>query len=85
MFFNGSGLRWAGHEVSLSVEERSLRIDRLVALQDPYGTVWWVLDYKLHPVPQTVAQYRLQLAAYQRAVECLQADDVDRAAFITGE
>jgi ATP-dependent helicase/nuclease subunit A len=85
-FFTGPALRWAGNEVPVAVDGRTLRIDRLVALDGEEGrAVWWVLDYKLHPAPQTVPEYRDQLRAYGTAVRALQPGDDVRCAFITGE
>lgn len=84
-FFNSPQLRWAGNEVPVLVQGQNQRIDRLVALEEGGHTTWWVLDYKLHPLPHTVYAYREQLAAYQQAIQSLQTSDVVRAAFITGE
>jgi ATP-dependent helicase/nuclease subunit A len=100
-FFTSPQLHWAGNEVPVLVGGKSQRIDRLVALKQNGITTWWVLDYKLHPAPQTVPAYCEQLLAYAQAVWGLQspqtgptyqqeaqrsqAADVVRAAFITGE
>jgi ATP-dependent helicase/nuclease subunit A len=62
----------------------SLRIDRLVALDDDGTRVWWVLDYKLRHAPGELVAYREQMARYVRAVQALQPGDVVRAAFVTG-
>ena len=85
-FFNGQALRWAGNEVPVPSEGRSLRIDRLVALEEELcQTTWWVLDYKLRHDPATVEPYRQQLQAYVAAVQALQPADRVRGAFITGQ
>ena len=84
-FFRGDALRWAGNEVPIVVEGRTLRMDRLVALEENGQTVWWVLDYKLHHRPHEVPQYRAQLAAYQSAVQALAPSDTVRCALISGE
>ncbi len=91
-FFTGAALRWAGNEVPVPVEGRTLRIDRLVALGESGGaaagaraaTTWWVLDYKHHAAPHRVPEYRAQLSAYGRAVLALQPGDAVRCAFIAG-
>jgi ATP-dependent helicase/nuclease subunit A len=85
VFFSSPQLRWAGNEVPLAVDGKSQRIDRLVALEENGTTTWWVLDYKLHPAPQTVLAYRDQLRAYAQAVSVLQAPQTVRCAFITGQ
>jgi len=85
-FFSGPALRWAGNEVPVPAEGQSLRIDRLVALEEVSGqTTWWVLDYKLRHDPGTVAPYRHQLQAYVAAVQTLQPADRVQGAFITGQ
>jgi ATP-dependent helicase/nuclease subunit A len=78
-------LAWAGNEVGLIHSGRSLRIDRLVALDSPSGRVWWVLDYKIQHRPQDLPGYQTQMRQYVDAVSALQAGDTVRAAFITGE
>ena len=83
-FFRGPALRWAGNEVPVAEAGESLRIDRLVALDDHGSRVWWVLDYKLRHAPAELLAYREQMARYVRAVQALQPDDVVRAAFVTG-
>jgi ATP-dependent helicase/nuclease subunit A len=84
-FFNSPLLRWAGNEVPIAVDGKSQRIDRLVALEDKGATTWWVLDYKLHPAPQTVPTYCDQLRTYAAVVQSLQAPDGVRCAFITAQ
>jgi ATP-dependent helicase/nuclease subunit A len=84
-FFNSTQLRWAGNEVPIAVDGNSQRIDRLVAFEADGITTWWVLDYKLHPAPQTIVEYCEQLKAYTLAVSRLQAPQGVRCAFITGE
>jgi ATP-dependent helicase/nuclease subunit A len=83
-FFRGPALRWAANEVPVAESGESLRIDRLVALDDQGTRVWWVLDYKLRHAPAELVAYREQMARYVRAVQALQPDDVVRAAFVTG-
>jgi ATP-dependent helicase/nuclease subunit A len=82
-FFAGADLQWAGNEVSVSDAGEPLRIDRLVRFGAGTGATWWVLDYKLHPAPLTVAAYREQLARYRRAVQGLEPAAGVRCAFIT--
>ncbi len=85
-FFERTGLAWADNEVAVSVQGAVQRIDRLVALRQPQGgVVWWVLDYKLHEAPQTLAPYRAQLRAYRQAVSRLQPGEAVRCAFVTGQ
>ena len=86
-FFDAAALRWAGNEVPLAWQGQSLRIDRLVALQDGAGAqlTWWVLDYKLQSDPASVLAYRDQMARYVAAVAALQPADAVRGAFITGQ
>ena len=87
-FFDPRRLHWAGNEVPVSDAGESLRLDRLVALNNADGAgrapVWWVLDYKLEHRPEALGPYREQLLRYQRAVARLQPGEVVRCAFITG-
>ncbi len=84
-FFGGPQLRWAGAEVPVSAAGQTLRVDRLVALQQGAGPVhWWVLDYKLQHRPAEVDAYREQLQNYVAAVQALQPEDRVTGAFITG-
>ena len=83
-FFGGPGLAWAGNEVSVSDGADLLRLDRLVALDEAAGRVWWVLDYKLHSAPHTEPANRIQLLRYRDAVRRLQPADCVRCAFISG-
>ncbi len=86
-FFGGAALRWAGNEVAVSDGGEPLRIDRLVCLDapgEPGGRVWWVLDYKLHHAPHSLAAYREQLLRYRAAVARLQPGETVRCAFVTG-
>jgi ATP-dependent helicase/nuclease subunit A len=78
-------LAWAGNEVGLIHDGKTLRIDRLVALDSEQGREWWVLDYKLQHRPQDLPAYQAQMRQYVEAVSALQAGDTVRAAFITGE
>lgn len=84
-FYSSPQLRWAGNEVPVLVDGLNQRIDRLVALEEGGQTTWWVLDYKLHPAPQTVEAYCTQLRTYANAVALLQGPNTVRCAFITGE
>jgi ATP-dependent helicase/nuclease subunit A len=86
-FFDAAALHWAGNEVPLAWQGRSLCIDRLVALQDAASAqvTWWVLDYKLQSDPASVLAYRDQMASYVAAVAALQPGDAVRGAFITGQ
>jgi ATP-dependent helicase/nuclease subunit A len=83
-FFRGSALRWSGNEVPVSEGGEVLRLDRLVALDEPAGRAWWVLDYKLRQAPEELPAYREQLLRYRRAVQALQPGEAVRCAFITG-
>ena len=83
-FFGGAALAWAGNEVSLADGDDLLRLDRLVALDEPTGRVWWVLDYKLHSAPQFEPTNRAQLLRYRDVVRRLQPADRVRCAFISG-
>ena len=83
-FFGGPGLAWAGNEVSVSDGAELLRLDRLVALDEAAGRVWWVLDYKLHSAPHTEPANRIQLLRYRDVVRRLQPADRVRCAFISG-
>ena len=84
-FFGGSQVCWAGAEVPVSAAGQTLRVDRLVALQQDDGSVhWWVLDYKLQHRPAEVEAYRVQLLTYVAAVQALQPADRVSGAFITG-
>ena len=87
-FFDPHRLHWAGNEVPVSDAGESLRLDRLVALNNVDGAdrppVWWVLDYKLEHRPEALGPYREQLLRYRRAVAHLQPGEVVRCAFITG-
>jgi len=78
-------LAWAGNEVGLIHEGKTLRIDRLVAMDSASGREWWVLDYKLQHRPQDLPAYQAQMRQYVEAVSQLQPGDIVRAAFITGE
>jgi len=84
-FFDPARLDWAGNEVAIGWRGEVLRIDRLVALSEPEGEVWWVLDYKLRHDPQALPAYIEQLAAYRDAVRAQRPGAVVRAAFITGQ
>ena len=84
-FFDTSTLIWAGNEVAVNHEGQVLRIDRLVCRIDAGRKTWWVLDYKLHPAPDSDVGYRKQLSDYRQALLCLQPDDEVRCAFITGQ
>ncbi len=83
-FFTGTLLRWAGNEVPLSDAGETLRIDRLVQLDDGSGPVWWILDYKLNESPAQLPAYRAQLRRYRRLVQQAQPGLPVRCAFITG-
>jgi ATP-dependent helicase/nuclease subunit A len=84
-FFDRRRLEWAANEVSITVQGRVQRLDRLVAQRQADGSLcWWVLDYKLHESPQSLAAYRQQLLGYASALTQLQPGDKVRCAFITG-
>ncbi|MDE2401661.1 MAG: UvrD-helicase domain-containing protein [Burkholderiales bacterium] len=82
------GLVWAGNEVGLIHEGRTLRIDRLIARKATSGAgghEWWVLDYKLQHRPQDLPSYQAQMRQYIDAVSALQPGERVRGAFITGD
>ena len=45
---------------------------------------WWVLDYKLNPQPQALAENRAQLLRYREAVRRAEPGATVRCAFING-
>jgi ATP-dependent helicase/nuclease subunit A len=82
--FFGATVQWEGNEVPLAVQGKPLRADRLVALSEPAGLHWWVLDYKLATQPEGVASLRAQLTQYRDALRDLVAPGEQvSAAFIT--
>ena len=81
-FFAADQLLWAGNEVAVSLDGMDQRIDRLVCTIDK---TWWVLDYKLNPVPERNPDYVEQLRRYRRAVLALQPGENIRTAFITSD
>ncbi len=82
-FFDPHGLLWSGNEVTVAEGGEVLRIDRLVLLAGAPPT-WWVLDYKLHHAPESLAAYRGQLLRYAAAVAQAEPGAPVRCAFITG-
>jgi len=85
-FFDPQGLLWAGNEVAVSWRGQDMRLDRLVSRRGDDGRpVWWVLDYKLNPAPQLLAEYLQQLWRYREALRQLQPGEPVRTAFITGQ
>lgn len=82
-FFDPARLAWAGNEVGLAWQGETLRLDRLVAIDEAAGRTWWVLDYKLAGDPLADPALRLQLDRYRQAVQALQPADRVRAAFVT--
>ena len=82
-FFDPRGLLWSGSEVPVAEGGQVLRIDRLVLLAGAPPT-WWVLDYKLHHTPESLAAYREQLLRYAAAVAQGEPGATVRCAFITG-
>lgn len=84
MFFDSARLAWAGNEVSVADGDDLLRLDRLVAFDEPCGVrTWWVLDYKLQGAPLGVPAYVQQLTRYRDLLRRLQPGDRVRAAFVT--
>jgi ATP-dependent helicase/nuclease subunit A len=84
VFFDDAALGWAGNEVPVADAGDLLRIDRLVALDEPEGRVWWVLDYKISLRPGEQQVYREQLLRYRSAVQRLQPGDAVRCGLIDG-
>jgi ATP-dependent helicase/nuclease subunit A len=74
-------LAWYGNEVTITVQGRMLRIDRLV--QHRATGQWWVLDYKSSAQPLLQADLCAQLATYRAAVALACAGQTVRAAFLT--
>ena len=72
---------WWGNEVTLQVQGRTLRLDRLLRRQD--SGEWWVLDYKSAARPQDQPALRAQLAEYRQALIQLQPQQRVRAAFLS--
>ena len=82
-FWRDPAIAWAGDEVPVSEGGEALRIDRLVARDEPgRGRCWWVLDYKLDADPAARPAYRAQMDGYLRAVRALQPGDRVVGAFV---
>jgi ATP-dependent helicase/nuclease subunit A len=79
--FDPGALSWAGNEVAIQVEGRSLRMDRLVQRRD--SAHWWVLDYKSAAAPEQDAELLSQLRSYRDAVAHAYPQAIVRAAFLT--
>ena len=73
-------LAWQANEVELAVQDRTLRIDRLVQRSDDGH--WWVLDFKSAIAPQLQPELRAQLGGYRSAVQSLYPGQCVRAAFL---
>ncbi|WP_295950985.1 exodeoxyribonuclease V subunit beta [Rhodoferax sp.] len=73
---------WAGNEVALNYQGKTLRLDRLVRRKDTGA--WWVLDHKSKNQPQRDAGLVQQLEAYRAALRVLYPGTVVEAAFLTG-
>ena len=72
-----------GNEVDLVHQGQALRLDRLV--REGASGVWWVIDFKSHDAPHTVAEHREQLRGYRAALQATQPGDTVRLAFITAQ
>ncbi|MFZ6658341.1 UvrD-helicase domain-containing protein [Undibacterium sp. TJN19] len=64
-FYDPSGFLYARNEMDLLVEQKLLRLDRLVVFADAV----WILDYKRQLLPGQEAGYRSQLFAYAEALK----------------
>ena len=80
--WNKNLLRWYGNEVTITVQGRSLRIDRLVQTQKEGE--WWVIDYKTASNPDRDDALLHQLKEYRDAVAKANPQQRVRAAFLTG-
>lgn len=76
-----------GNEVDLVHQGQALRIDRLVRERgNGVGTgAWWVIDFKSHEAPHTVAAHREQLLGYRAALLANEPTQPVRLAFITAQ
>lgn len=79
--FDPGALSWAGNEVTIQLEGRSLRIDRLVQHRD--SAHWWVFDYKSAAAPAQDDALVSQLRSYRDAVARAYPQATVRAAFLT--
>nr|WP_315228654.1 UvrD-helicase domain-containing protein [uncultured Albidiferax sp.] len=73
---------WAGNEVALNYQGKTLRLDRLVRRKDTGA--WWVLDHKSKNQPQRDAGLVEQLETYRAALRVLYPGEAVEAAFLTG-
>ncbi|BDT67438.1 RecBCD enzyme subunit RecB [Comamonadaceae bacterium OS-1] len=73
---------WAGNEVALNYQGKTLRLDRLVRRKDTGA--WWVLDHKSKNQPQRDAGLVEQLETYRAALRVLYPGAEVEAAFLTG-
>ncbi len=73
---------WAGNEVALNYQGKTLRLDRLVRRKDTGA--WWVLDHKSKGQPQRDPALVQQLERYRAAVQGLYPMAPVEAAFLTG-
>ena len=77
--------KWAGNEVTLSGDPRSMRADRMVCFDEGGLETWWVLDYKRDVQPQEREEYVSQLLGYRALVQRMVGSKSKvMAAFITG-
>ena len=73
---------WAGNEVVLNYQGKTLRLDRLVRRKDTGA--WWVLDHKSKDQPQHDPVLVRQLETYRAALRMLYPEAEVHAAFLTG-
>ena len=73
---------WAGNEVVLNYQGKTLRLDRLVRRKDT--GVWWVLDHKSKGQPQHDPVLVQQLETYRAALRVVYPQTEVQAAFLTG-
>jgi ATP-dependent helicase/nuclease subunit A len=72
-----------GNEVDLVHEGKSLRLDRLV--RERSSNTWWIIDFKSHEAPHTVAEHCEQLRGYRAALQATEPAHAVRLAFITAQ
>nr|WP_315204869.1 hypothetical protein [uncultured Albidiferax sp.] len=80
--WNAEVVDWAGNEVALIYQGKTLRLDRLVRRKDTGA--WWVLDHKSKNQPQRDAGLVEQLETYRSALLALYPGAEVEAAFLTG-
>jgi ATP-dependent helicase/nuclease subunit A len=80
-FFNSSRFDCARNEMDILFQQRVLRLDRVVALDQEV----WVLDYKRQLLNDEVAAYQEQLDCYRDALRSVFPDKKIRSALILAD